>query len=223
MNEASNEVEANPIPWRDEDKNCPRKETNPSPRMDETNRNEEYNIEMYHNSWSSSRQGPRSVESSHDSCSSTEANHTPDSTEMEPKKYLLSSALNSRKIRKPLMEKKRRERINNSLEALKQILLKNRMALKEAGSRNGQRTAKLEKADILEMTVMHLEQLHRKLRLLEDQEVRENKVHPVNKLPWNEVVYCVAKDYPTHGGIVFQRKCVGVSKPAAPQSVWRPW
>ncbi|KAB0797125.1 hypothetical protein PPYR_08119 [Photinus pyralis] len=67
-------------------------------------------------------------------------------------------------IRKPLMEKKRRARINDSLETLKQILLDSKTTLKESTpKRNGQRTTKLEKADILEMTVRYLQHLHNKL------------------------------------------------------------
>lgn len=63
-----------------------------------------------------------------------------------------------RKIRKPLMEKKRRARINDSLEELKDILLKNTVAVTY-----GQRPTKLEKADILEMTVRYLNTLHKRL------------------------------------------------------------
>lgn len=62
-----------------------------------------------------------------------------------------------RKTRKPLMEKKRRARINDSLEALKDILLKNTVAIAQ-----GTRPTKLEKADILEMTVRYLHMLHAK-------------------------------------------------------------
>ncbi|XP_050434405.1 transcription factor HES-2-like [Adelges cooleyi] len=57
-----------------------------------------------------------------------------------------------RKIRKPLMEKKRRARINQSLDELKRIVV-------DAEKLNGQeisRVNKLEKADILEMTVRYL-------------------------------------------------------------------
>lgn len=64
----------------------------------------------------------------------------------------------SRKIRKPLMEKKRRARINDSLEKLKQILLKNTVAIT-----HGSRPTKLEKADILEMTVRYLQILQKRL------------------------------------------------------------
>lgn len=63
-----------------------------------------------------------------------------------------------RKIRKPLMEKKRRARINDSLETLKEILLKNTVAITQ-----GSRPTKLEKADILEMTVRYLEVLQKRL------------------------------------------------------------
>ncbi|KAL3269211.1 hypothetical protein HHI36_008293 [Cryptolaemus montrouzieri] len=73
-------------------------------------------------------------------------------------------------IRKPLMEKKRRARINDSLETLKQMLLDSKTLLKEGTSKkNGQRTAKLEKADILEMTVRYLQHLHQKMTIIEDQ------------------------------------------------------
>lgn len=65
-----------------------------------------------------------------------------------------------RKNRKPLMEKKRRARINDSLEALKEILLKNTVAITQ-----GTRPTKLEKADILEMTVRYLQMLHKRNNL----------------------------------------------------------
>ncbi|CAH1156242.1 unnamed protein product [Phaedon cochleariae] len=58
-----------------------------------------------------------------------------------------------RKYRKPLMEKKRRARINESLDSLKQILL-------ECDPHSvSKKSAKLEKADILEMTVSYLQNL----------------------------------------------------------------
>ncbi|KAL1463089.1 hypothetical protein WDU94_014878 [Cyamophila willieti] len=59
------------------------------------------------------------------------------------------------------MEKKRRARINQSLEELKQLILN---ANKE--DINSIRASKLEKADILEMTVSHLHNLHNTLRHL---------------------------------------------------------
>ncbi|XP_066157170.1 transcription factor HES-1-like [Euwallacea fornicatus] len=70
----------------------------------------------------------------------------------------------SRRIRKPLMEKMRRARINDSLETLKQMLMRSRPTLREGKNR----TAKLEKADILEMTVQHLQFLHSKMTKLQE-------------------------------------------------------
>ncbi|XP_023150808.1 transcription factor HES-1-like [Amphiprion ocellaris] len=60
----------------------------------------------------------------------------------------------SRKSSKPIMEKRRRARINESLGQLKTLILD---ALKKDTSRH----SKLEKADILEMTVKHLRNLQR--------------------------------------------------------------
>jgi Helix-loop-helix DNA-binding domain len=66
-----------------------------------------------------------------------------------------SNKLESRKIRKPKIEKMRRARINSSLESLKEILLRNTISIPQ-----GSRPTKLEKADILEMTVRYIELLH---------------------------------------------------------------
>ncbi|XP_072100826.1 hairy-related 9 isoform X2 [Mobula birostris] len=64
------------------------------------------------------------------------------------------SASDNRKSSKPIMEKRRRARINESLTQLKTLILD---ALKKDSSRH----SKLEKADILEMTVKHLRNLQR--------------------------------------------------------------
>ncbi|XP_059200867.1 transcription factor HES-1-like [Centropristis striata] len=72
-----------------------------------------------------------------------------DSTPEKPR-----SLTESRKSSKPIMEKRRRARINESLGQLKTLILD---ALKKDSSRH----SKLEKADILEMTVKHLRNLQR--------------------------------------------------------------
>ncbi|CAF1141737.1 unnamed protein product [Adineta steineri] len=59
-----------------------------------------------------------------------------------------------RKNAKPIMEKRRRERINRSLEELKTLILDN-------ATTNNVRSHKLEKADILEMTVKHLRAVYK--------------------------------------------------------------
>lgn len=70
----------------------------------------------------------------------------------------MSNKLECRKVRKPKIEKLRRARINSSLESLKEILLRNTISIPQ-----GSRPTKLEKADILEMTVRYVEMLHEKL------------------------------------------------------------
>uniref|UniRef100_A0A3B3SSE6 Hairy-related 9 n=1 Tax=Paramormyrops kingsleyae TaxID=1676925 RepID=A0A3B3SSE6_9TELE len=78
-------------------------------------------------------------------CASANGTYTPDK---------LKNASEHRKTSKPIMEKRRRARINESLGQLKTLILD---ALKKDSSRH----SKLEKADILEMTVKHLRNLHR--------------------------------------------------------------
>lgn len=66
----------------------------------------------------------------------------------------------NRRASKPLMEKRRRARINHSLAELKTLILD---AVKK--EQQNTRNSKLEKADILEMTVKHLQTLHRQQAL----------------------------------------------------------
>ncbi|XP_071764131.1 transcription factor HES-1-like [Centroberyx gerrardi] len=77
---------------------------------------------------------------------------TPASGNTTPEKPRTPSE--NRKSSKPIMEKRRRARINESLGQLKTLILN---ALKKDSSRH----SKLEKADILEMTVKHLRNLQR--------------------------------------------------------------
>ncbi|XP_045590974.1 transcription factor HES-2 [Procambarus clarkii] len=65
-----------------------------------------------------------------------------------------TAAAERRRTNKPIMEKKRRQRINDSLNQLKNLVL-------EGLKKDPTRYNKLEKADILEMTVRHVEALHR--------------------------------------------------------------
>ncbi|CAG7824857.1 unnamed protein product [Allacma fusca] len=64
----------------------------------------------------------------------------------------ISRTMQYRKITKPLLERQRRARINRCLDELKDILV--------SGLQNeGENVARLEKADILELTVRHLQKL----------------------------------------------------------------
>lgn len=63
-----------------------------------------------------------------------------------------------RKVMKPMLERKRRARINRCLEDLKELMV-------TALQAEGENVAKLEKADILELTVRHLHTLRAARRL----------------------------------------------------------
>ncbi|KAF7992889.1 hypothetical protein HCN44_005233 [Aphidius gifuensis] len=58
-----------------------------------------------------------------------------------------------KKVTKPLLERKRRARINRCLDELKDLMV-------EALETEGENISKLEKADILELTVRHLQRIH---------------------------------------------------------------
>ncbi|XP_075273390.1 transcription cofactor HES-6-like isoform X2 [Opisthocomus hoazin] len=73
--------------------------------------------------------------------------------------HKLASTKEERKLRKPLIERKRRERINNCLDQLKETVV---------GAFH--LDSKLEKADILEMTVKHLQNIQSS-KLLADSKV----------------------------------------------------
>ena len=63
-----------------------------------------------------------------------------------------------RKIMKPLLERKRRARINSCLDELKELMV-------DALQSEGESINKLEKADVLELTVTHLRKLKRQQML----------------------------------------------------------
>jgi hairy-and-enhancer-of-split protein len=71
----------------------------------------------------------------------------------------LSRTHQYKKITKPLLERKRRARINKCLDELKDIMT---VALQA----EGENVSKLEKADILELTVRHLHKLNQNRRLM---------------------------------------------------------
>ncbi|KAL9873437.1 enhancer of split m7 protein-like [Glossina fuscipes fuscipes] len=100
----------------------------------------------------------------------------------------MSKTYQYRKVIKPQLERKRRARINKCLDDLKELLV-------ECMQQNGQSNVKLEKADILEVTVQHL----RKLKSHPKQQISCNN-HIVNKQSFrngyiqaaNEVSHCLA-------------------------------
>jgi len=70
----------------------------------------------------------------------------------------LSRTYQYRKVMKPMLERKRRARINRCLDELKELMV-------TALQSEGENVSKLEKADILELTVRHLHKLKRQQRL----------------------------------------------------------
>ena len=75
----------------------------------------------------------------------------------------MSKTYQYRKVMKPLLERKRRARINKCLDDLKDLM-------SECFQNNGESTVKFEKADILEVTVQHL----RKLKQQKEQNAQNN-------------------------------------------------
>ena len=79
-------------------------------------------------------------------------------TELSLEDEPMSRTQEYRKIVKPLIERKRRARINNCLDELKDLMV---FALQT----EGESISKLEKADVLELTVKHLRKLKRQQML----------------------------------------------------------
>lgn len=71
----------------------------------------------------------------------------------------ISRTYQYRKVMKPMLERKRRARINRCLDELKELMV-------TALQSEGENVSKLEKADILELTVRHLHNLKRQDQLI---------------------------------------------------------
>ncbi|XP_028432613.1 enhancer of split mbeta protein-like [Perca flavescens] len=111
------------------------------------------------------------------------------------------------KLRKPLVEKLRRERINSSIEQLKSLLSPE--FLKQ------QPDSKLEKADILEMTVCVLRRLQQK-----NQQQRRLLNH-INKLQSSSDNNLREADFSLLSSTV--QTSITKEKSPVNSAVWRPW
>lgn len=127
------------------------------------------------------------------------------------------------------MEKKRRARINDSLESLKQILLDSNTTLKYSeNKKSGHKTAKLEKADILEMTVNYLQYLHSKLKEMEKHQTKEKQQVVVRSADSTCEMLKVTL-VPTKlesGGLLFLMPSQNIDNKTSKievENVWRPW
>ncbi|KAJ8916789.1 hypothetical protein NQ315_005794 [Exocentrus adspersus] len=99
----------------------------------------------------------------------------------------ISRTMQYRKVMKPLLERKRRARINRCLDELKDLMV-------SALVTDGENMSKLEKADILELTVGHLQKLKRKQQLSgnHSNKEKENKFRSGFVACAEEVSKCLA-------------------------------
>ncbi|KAF1392065.1 hypothetical protein PFLUV_G00048680 [Perca fluviatilis] len=111
------------------------------------------------------------------------------------------------KLRKPLVEKLRRERINSSIEQLKSLLSPE--FLKQ------QPDSKLEKADILEMTVCVLR------RLQQQNQQQRRLLNHINKLQSSSDNNLREADFSLLSSTV--QTSITKEKSPVNSAVWRPW
>ncbi|XP_067444664.1 transcription factor HES-5-like [Thunnus thynnus] len=113
------------------------------------------------------------------------------------------------KLRKPLVEKLRRERINNSIEQLKSLL--GPEFLKQ------QPDSKLEKADILEMTVCFLTQLQ------QQNQQQGRLLNHFNKLQSSSDKNLREADFSPLSSTVQTQTSITKEKSPVNSALWRPW
>ena len=90
-----------------------------------------------------------------------------------------------RKVMKPLLERKRRARINKCLDELKELMV-------HALQHEGESISKLEKADVLELTVRHLQKLKRQQMLALNPALDLDRFHAGYTTCATEVSKCLA-------------------------------
>lgn len=104
---------------------------------------------------------------------------------VEGQEQPISRTYQYRKVMKPMLERKRRARINRCLDELKDLMV-------TALAGDGENVAKLEKADILELTVRHLHKLQRQQRLSANPVIDADRFRAGYTHCANEVSRCLA-------------------------------
>ncbi|EFN87924.1 enhancer of split m7 protein [Harpegnathos saltator] len=104
---------------------------------------------------------------------------------VEGQEQPISRTYQYRKVMKPMLERKRRARINRCLDELKELMV-------TALAGDGENVAKLEKADILELTVRHLHKLQRQQRLSANPVIDADRFRAGYTHCANEVSRCLA-------------------------------
>ncbi|XP_056633667.1 enhancer of split mbeta protein-like [Diorhabda sublineata] len=97
----------------------------------------------------------------------------------------ISRTYQYRKVMKPMLERKRRARINRCLDELKELMV-------TALQSEGENVSKLEKADILELTVRHLHKLRKQQRLSTNPIIDADRFRAGYTHCANEVSRCLA-------------------------------
>jgi len=97
----------------------------------------------------------------------------------------ISRTYQYRKVMKPMLERKRRARINRCLDELKELMV-------TALQSEGENVSKLEKADILELTVRHLHKLRKQQRLAANPVIDADRFRAGYTHCANEVSKCLA-------------------------------
>ena len=90
-----------------------------------------------------------------------------------------------RKVMKPMLERKRRARINKCLDELKDLMV-------HALQTEGESITKLEKADVLELTVRHLQKLKRQQMLTLNPHMEQDRYHAGYTACATEVSRCLS-------------------------------
>ncbi|KAM8927124.1 transcription factor HES-5-like [Pelodytes ibericus] len=131
------------------------------------------------------------------------------------------NSLKNPKMRKPVIEKMRRDRINSSIDQLR-ILLETEIQTHHPHS-------KLEKADILEMTVSYVQRL-RQLRVYDTQLSPKNGQYFYYQgysrcLRESRSFLCNREDSQNRQEETSNHQTVSLMSPPHPctKSVWRPW
>ncbi|KAL5273863.1 HES6.2 family protein [Megaselia abdita] len=87
----------------------------------------------------------------------------------------MSKTQQYRKVVKPMIERQRRARINKSLEELKTLIM-------ESMQQEGEQLVKMEKTDILEMTVKYLRNIKKSSAISEQESFRRGYINAANEV-----------------------------------------
>ncbi|KAL7632684.1 UNVERIFIED_CONTAM: hypothetical protein RMT77_017009 [Armadillidium vulgare] len=132
----------------------------------------------------------------------------PTSVNLKAKKVLRKNSSENRKIRKPMMEKRRRERINACLTTLASILLTSETGKSDAiPLASSKKKNRLEKADILEKTVNYWNKLEENNKNKETVNLSDGKQDDHFKLGYEScanMVDSLLKEWETEASVLFR-------------------